>query len=380
MNHNSSSVLQRKPASRESLSPELIRVIDSVKNAAGNRIKLLPRGGQSKRALTRVDGALCHLLDMRPLSGILEYQPTEFTITARAGTTIKELNSVLRAQGQFLPFDPLFEEDGATLGGTIATGISGPGRLLYGGLRDFVIGIEMVDGLGELVRGGGKVVKNAAGFDLPKMVVGSVGSFGVLTELTLKVFPAPLGYRTLIVSCSSLTRAINAMRDLMLLPVDICAAEVESCGRMWIRMAGSETTTAQLASRLKNVLSGVGCEESFGSQEQQWWQDTSHCRWNEANDILVRVALTAERVTIFDSLISQIGCLRRYSAAFNTAWVSLPSPELLESVDRTLKELGLKGLVIRGPERKILGLNKERSFASRIQKSIDPVGVFADLP
>jgi len=380
MNHSSSSALQRKPASRESLSPELIRVIDSVKNAASNRIKLLPRGGQSKPALSRVDGVSCQLLDMRPLSGVLEYQPTEFTITARAGTTIQELNSILRSQGQFLPFDPLFEEDGATLGGTIATGISGPGRLLYGGLRDFVIGIEMLDGLGELVRGGGKVVKNAAGFDLPKMVVGSVGSFGVLTELTLKVFPAPLGYRTLIVSCSSLTRAIHAMRELMLLPVDICAAEVESCGRMWIRMAGSETTTSQLASRLKTVLNGVGCEEIFGTQEQQCWRDASHCRWSEANNLLVRVALTAERVTKFDALISQFGGLRRYSAAFNTAWVSLPSPELLASVDESLKELGLKGLLIRGPERKILGLNKERSFASRIQKSIDPVGVFADLP
>ena len=88
MNHSSSSALQRKPASRESLSPELIQVIDSVKNAANNRIKLLPRGGQSKPALTRVDGASCQLLDMRPLSGVLEYQPTEFTITARAGTTI----------------------------------------------------------------------------------------------------------------------------------------------------------------------------------------------------------------------------------------------------------------------------------------------------
>jgi len=90
--------------------------------------------------------------------------------------------------------------------------------------------------------------------------------------------------------------------------------------------------------------------------------------------------LTSEWVMKFDSLISQHGCPRRYSAAFNTAWVSLPSPELFDSIDKSLKELGLKGLVVRGPERKILGLNKERSFASRIQKSIDPTGVFADLP
>src|SRR4029079_11399792 len=92
-------------------------------------------------------------------------------------------------RGQYLPFDPKCVEAGATLGGTVASGLSGPGRFRFGGLRDFILGVRFVDGAGRLLRMGGKVVKNAAGFDLPKFFVGSLGRFGILAELTFKVFP-----------------------------------------------------------------------------------------------------------------------------------------------------------------------------------------------
>ena len=134
------------------------------------------------------------MLDLSRLSGVLEYEPGEFTFTALAGTPLASVDSLLAEHGQYLPFDPPLAERGATLGGTVAAGLSGPGRYRYGGVRDFILGVRFVDGAGALVRGGGKVVKNAAGFDLPKLMVGSLGQLGVLVELTLQSLPAAGGH------------------------------------------------------------------------------------------------------------------------------------------------------------------------------------------
>ena len=107
-----------------------------------------------------------HSRSTRALRGIVEYEPEEFTFTALAGTPVaRDRARRWREQGQYLPFDPLLAEAGATLGGTVAAGVSGPGRFRYGGVRDFILGVRFVDGLGRLLRMGGKVVKNAAGFD-----------------------------------------------------------------------------------------------------------------------------------------------------------------------------------------------------------------------
>ena len=148
--------------------------------------RLLAVGAGTKLKLSAVDGVK---VSTSGLSGILEYDASEFTFTALAGTPVREIAAALKERGQYLPFDPMLAEAGATLGGTVAAGLSGPGRFRFGGIRDFILGVRFVDGAGRLLRMGGKVVKNAAGFDLPKFFVGSLGRFGVLAELTFKVFP-----------------------------------------------------------------------------------------------------------------------------------------------------------------------------------------------
>src|SRR5437660_7832676 len=148
---------------------------------------------------------------MTGLSGIVEYEPSEFTFTALAGTRVTEIAEALRKRGQYLPFDPMWQEAGATLGGTVASGLSGPGRFRFGGLRDFILGVRFVDGTGRLLRMGGKVVKNAAGFDLPKFFVGSLGRFGVLAELTFKVFPRPPSRLTLRLAARDMASAAQMM-------------------------------------------------------------------------------------------------------------------------------------------------------------------------
>ena len=170
----------------------------------------MPRGGGTKPALSSVDAA--DVLDLSALVGITEYLPSEYTVTALAGTRLAEVESRLAAEGQYLPFDPLLVEAGGTVGGAVASGANGSGRFRYGGLRDFLLAVTFVDGRGEIVRGGAKVVKNAAGFDLPKLMVGSLGRLGVLIECTFKVFPHPERCATLRVAGLAFDEALEAAR------------------------------------------------------------------------------------------------------------------------------------------------------------------------
>ena len=165
--------------------PSTVQELQSIVRAYP---RVLPRGGGTKPALSTPRGGETPI-DLSRLSGMLDYEPGEFVFTALAGTRVYTISSVLAGHGQYLPFDPLLVERGATLGGTVAAGASGPGRYRYGGVRDFQLGVRFVNGGGEIVRAGGKVVKNAAGFDIPKLMVGSLGQLGVLVELSFKVFP-----------------------------------------------------------------------------------------------------------------------------------------------------------------------------------------------
>lgn len=156
--------------------------------------RVLAVGAETKPRLSAVEAVK---ISTRGLRGIVEYEPEEFTFTALAGTPLAEIVAALAERNQYLPFDPLFVAAGGTLGGAVAAGVSGPGRFRYGGLRDFILGVRFVDGMGRLLRLGGKVVKNAAGFDVPKFLVGSLGRFGAIGEVTFKVFPRPEATLTL---------------------------------------------------------------------------------------------------------------------------------------------------------------------------------------
>src|SRR3954469_7476851 len=126
--------------------------------------RVIVHGAGTKPRLAKVADDFVRISTTR-LRGIVEYEPSEFTFTALAGTPLKEIIAALAERGQYLPFDPVLADTGATLGGTVASGLSGPGRWRFGGLRDFILGIQFADGEGRLLRMGGKVVKNAAGFD-----------------------------------------------------------------------------------------------------------------------------------------------------------------------------------------------------------------------
>ena len=155
-------------------------------------------GGGSKRCYGR-PVETTHQLNLSRIAGIVDYQPEELILVVKPGTTLTEVQNVLAEKNQVLAFDPPHWGEGATIGGTIATNLSGPGRFRSGAARDHLLGFQAVDGRGEIIRGGGRVVKNVTGYDLSKAMCGSFGTLAVLTELVVKVLPRPEVERTVIV-------------------------------------------------------------------------------------------------------------------------------------------------------------------------------------
>ncbi|MFC4076291.1 FAD-binding oxidoreductase [Salinithrix halophila] len=152
--------------------------------------KVTITGGGSKRGFGGLRKRYDLELSLAAYKGVVEHRAGDMTVTARAGTTISELASYLSKEGQMLPVDPRWPGT-ATLGGVVAANDSGPKRLRYGGVRDFVLGIRVIRADGCIIRTGGKVVKNVAGYDMNKLFVGSMGTLGVMTELTVKLRPVP---------------------------------------------------------------------------------------------------------------------------------------------------------------------------------------------
>jgi glycolate oxidase FAD binding subunit len=166
-----------------------------VRAAADAKRPLRIRGGGTKDWYGQAfDG---EILDTRAYAGIVDYEPTELVITARCGTPLGEIEAALAERKQMLAFEPPhfahFGDGGATLGGAIAAGLSGPRRANSGGLRDFVLGAKLMDGKGEVLRFGGQVMKNVAGYDVSRLLAGSMGTLGLLLEVSVKVLP--LAYR-----------------------------------------------------------------------------------------------------------------------------------------------------------------------------------------
>ncbi len=351
----------------------------AVQQAVRAATRVVVRGAGTKPALTpSVEGAT--VIDVSSLSGVLEYDPAEFTFTALAGTPVAAVQALLAEHGQYLPCDPLLAERGATLGGTLASGLSGPGRYRFGGLRDFILGVRYVDGAGEVIRGGGKVVKNAAGFDLPKFMVGSLGQFGVLVELTFKVFPQPKAYLTLRADFASLEAALAAMRRLYAAPLDVDALDV------WAQPGGGASVLARLggtaavlparAGRVRAVLQAG--EQIAGADEAELWRAMRELAWVPEGWGLVKVPLTLGRMAaLAAALPPDTGA--RYSAGGNVAWLALSDPA---AIAPTLTGLEHSGLIVLGDAGLTprLGVHPGAPVEQRLKAALDPLGKFATVP
>jgi glycolate oxidase FAD binding subunit len=167
-----------------------------VAAAHAARTPLRLRGGGSKDWYGQASTG--EVFDTRAYRGIVDYEPSELVVTARCGTPLAELEQALAQQNQMLAFEPPHFGPGATVGGMVASGLSGPRRQAAGALRDFVLGVDLVDGRGELLHFGGKVMKNVAGYDVSRLLAGSLGTLGLIASVSLKVLPRPVRETTLV--------------------------------------------------------------------------------------------------------------------------------------------------------------------------------------
>jgi glycolate oxidase FAD binding subunit len=356
--------------------------IEEIQTVVRDSARIVPRGGASKPALSDANQHATRL-ELRSLTGILEYLPGEYTFTAYGGTPLAEVEAALAENGQYLPFDPPLVRQGATLGGTVAAGLSGSGRYRYGGVRDFLIGVRFVDGQGRLVRGGGKVVKNAAGFDLPKLMVGSLGRLGILVELTFKVFPRPQTFATVRQEYTELATAIDAMHrvaaarmDIHALDILVDAAHTRPTYILAVRLGGLEAVMQQRLAQVRTVLGGG--DELSGRREEEDWFSSREFNWAPADCSLVKVATTPAQLPALEQHLATAPALRRYTVGGNLTWLAWPGA--LAGLHDALLALNLSGLVLRGAvEHPLLGAPINSGFIRRVKQALDPAGKFLEL-
>ena len=262
---------------------QLNSLIDAVRQAAAQGRTLRLRGGGSKdfwgQSLTG------EVLDTRAYQGIVSYEPSELVVTARCGTPLAELEATLAEKGQCLAFEPPHFGEGATVGGMVAAGLSGPARATAGAVRDYVLGARFINGLGEHLTFGGQVMKNVAGYDVSRLMAGSWGTLGLITEVSLKVLPVAPAEATLM--CAGLAQA-DALALLhrwggQPLPLNASA---------WVRDTTAQPVADYLFVRLRGavaaVQSAIGKMSAdalaLGAQVQQMDADEAAQDWRASGD------------------------------------------------------------------------------------------------
>jgi glycolate oxidase FAD binding subunit len=242
---------------------------------AGTKRALEPIGGGSKREIGKPVDA--DLLDLRALDGIVSYEPAELVLTARAATPLATLERALAERSQRLAFEPpdfgtlLGRGAAQTLGGVIAANLSGSRRLTAGAARDHFLGFHAVTGSGEPFKAGGNVVKNVTGYDLPKLLAGSWGTLAVLTEVTIRVAPAPELDRTLVVAAGSAAECLALLGRALRSPHDVSAAAVDPARGSLLRLEGF---AASVEARTRALCAELECEPQAvleGAESRACW-------------------------------------------------------------------------------------------------------------
>ncbi|MDP9013766.1 MAG: glycolate oxidase subunit GlcE [Pseudomonadota bacterium] len=283
----------------------LQRLTDRVMHARDAKIALDIRGGSTKCFYGNAPHG--DALDVRELAGITSYEPTELVVTALAGTPLAELEAVLGDRGQCLPFEPPRFAAPGTVGGMVAAGLAGPARASVGPLRDFVLGVTLLNGMGETLTFGGQVMKNVAGYDVSRLIAGSMGILGVICQVSLKVMPSLPACRTL---CFDLDEGA-ALKQLnrwagQAIPL---SASAWYEGRLQVRLAGANAAVA-------------GVHERLGGRDIE--PEVAHAWWSDVRD------QHHPFFAIVDGDLQRGECLWRLSVPDTAPPLSLPGAQFIE--------------------------------------------------
>ena len=231
----------------------------AVAQASQQRKPLCIQGAGSKKFLGHTEQCNDNaMLDMRTHSGIVSHEPTELVVTVRSGTTVAELEAALKEHGQMLAFEPPQHSNDSTIGGVVACGLSGPRRHVSGSVRDYVLGVRCINGRGELLSFGGQVMKNVAGYDVSRLLTGSMGTLAVMLDISFKLLPAPEVESTRVFELTQ-QQALQKMLQLSARPLPVTATAYDN-GRLYVRVSGMEVAVAA-------AISELGGEQA----DNRWW-------------------------------------------------------------------------------------------------------------
>jgi len=325
--------------------------------------QLLPVGNRTKPNLSQGDRPL---LFLARLTGITAYEPEEFVLTALAGTPLREINARLAEHHQCLPFDPLLVEAGATLGGTIASGLNGPGRFARGGIRDVVLGLTLIDGAGETLKPGSNVVKNVAGFDIPKLMVGSLGQLGVMAEITIKVAPAPRATRTILVPIKDDAELISRLAEFAQSPAEPEAIDTRPLeNKIFVRFGAQPDALEAL---LEPILADSSITTLSPEDSDQFWQETTNLSWAHPEGAWLKVPTDLDRLPRLLEIIRSAENVRLHlSNAGELAYLSAPL-EGAETLRSQLAASGHPSLLFRGAGSIQVGLPPADSVHAQVRQ------------
>jgi glycolate oxidase FAD binding subunit len=294
-------------------------IVRKIKSALEERRPLAIHGGNSKAFYGYP--AQGDSLDVSGHSGIVEYDPGELVITCRAGSLLADIRSTLKENGQHLPFEPPAFGERSTVGGTVACGFSGPRRPWSGSLRDYLLGVKLVNGSGAVVQYGGQVMKNVAGYDVSRLVAGSMGTLGVVLEVSFKVLPIPARELTLSFECDQ-GEAIRRVNQWSGQPLPLSGA-FWSDGLLRVRLSGAETETARAAKRL---------QADQVSEDSQAWRELreQQADFFTGTGDLWRLSLPPAT----DPIDLGGACLVDWGGAQRWYWSPLPAEEIREQAAR----------------------------------------------
>jgi glycolate oxidase FAD binding subunit len=352
----------------------LEQIASAVKAAHDSHTPLRIRGAGSKDFY----GAMLsgEVLDVSGYRGIVAYEPTELFITARCGTPLAEIEAVLAEKGQMLAFEPPHfagaEGAGATLGGCVAAGLSGPRRQQAGAVRDFVLGVQVVDGTGQVLNFGGQVMKNVAGYDVSRLIAGSLGTLGVIGEVTLKVLPRPVAEQTLSFDMTA-AEVLGKLNQWGGQPLPISASFWHD-GQLLLRLSGARAAVEAAVKKLGGSASaplnaGVDGEQTWNSIREQ-----THPAF--AGPELWRLAVPTT------APLAGLDGLRAIEWGGGLRWYGVEPGTIGDAVRGIAAGLGGHAVLYRAPEsvRCLEGAFTEQSPAllalhRRLKKAFDPKGI-----